>query len=93
MKRSEKKRFPLKRLIPHLTIVLSVMTLVFFIIDRYNEIMAFMTSEMSKWLFAILAVCSIVTSVCLIVENFREDDRMAAKQARMERRKERELKD
>ena len=72
----------MKRFIPHLTIILSVMTLVFFVIDRFNEIMAFMTSEMSKWVFALLALCAIITSVCLIIENFREDDRREARELR-----------
>ena len=72
----------MKRFIPHLTIILSVMTLVFFVIDRFNEIMAFMTSELSKWVFALLALCAIITSVCLIIENFREDDRREARELR-----------
>ena len=72
----------MKRFIPHLTIILSVMTLVFFVIDRFNEIMAFMTSELIKWVFALLALCAIITSVCLIIENFREDDRREARELR-----------
>lgn len=72
----------MKRFIPHLTIILSMMTLVFFVIDRFNEIMAFMTSELSKWVFALLALCAIITSVCLIIENFREDDRREARELR-----------
>ncbi len=44
--------------LPHLTIDLSLMTLTFFVIDRINRSMAFMTSEMSKFTFAGLAVCS-----------------------------------
>lgn len=72
----------MKRFIPHLTIILSVMTLVFFVIDRFNEIMAFMTSELSKWVFALLALCAIITSVCLIIENFRENDRREARELR-----------
>lgn len=72
----------MKRFIPHLTIILSVMTLVFFVIDRFNEIMGFMTSELSKWVFALLALCAIITSVCLIIENFREDDRREARELR-----------
>lgn len=72
----------MKQFIPHLTIILSVMTLVFFVIDRFNEIMAFMTSELSKWVFALLALCAIITSVCLIIENFREDDRREARELR-----------
>lgn len=77
----------MKRIFPHLTLVLSIMTLVFFIIERQNEVMAFMTSVMSQWVFAGLAVCAMVTSICLIVENFREDDRRAARAARMRRRR------
>ena len=45
----------LKKLIPHITIVLALMTLTFFVIDRFNSFMDFMTSEMSKWVFAALA--------------------------------------
>ena len=58
----------MKKFIPHLTIVLSAMTLTFFI-------MAFMTSELSKAVFAALAVCAAITSIYLIGDNFREDDR------------------
>ena len=76
----------MKRFIPHLTIVLSVMTLIFFCIDRVNEIMAFMTSEMSKYLFALLAVCAIITSICLIHEHFREDARREARELRRQKR-------
>ncbi len=65
----------MKKFIPHLTIVLSAMTLTFFIIDKFNEYMAFMTSELSKAVFAALAVCAAITSIYLIGDNFREDDR------------------
>lgn len=65
----------MKKFIPHLTIVLSAMTLTFFIIDKFNEYMAFMTSELSKAIFAALAVCAAITSIYLIGDNFREDDR------------------
>lgn len=75
----------MKRFIPHLTICLSLMTLAFFVIDRFNEIMAFMTSDMSKWLFAVLALCSIFTSVFLIGDNFREQERKERKAARSQR--------
>ena len=65
----------MKKSIPHLTIALSAMTLTFFIIDKFNEYMAFMTSELSKAVFAALAVCAAITSIYLIGDNFREDDR------------------
>ena len=63
----------LKRLIPHITIILA-MTLTFFVIDRFNEFMDFMTSEMSKWVFAALAVFAIATAVRLIAADWKGKD-------------------
>ena len=74
----------LSRALPHLTIILSVMTLVFFIVDGFNAVMAFMASDLSKDIFAVLAVCSISTSVMLIARQWKEDDRKARKAARQQ---------
>ncbi len=65
----------LKRLIPHITIILAMMTLTFFVIDRFNEFMDFMTSELSKWVFAALAVFALATAVRLIAADWKEEDR------------------
>ncbi len=65
----------LKKWIPHITIILALMTLTFFIIDRFNSFMDFMTSEMSKWVFAALAVFAIASAVRLIAADWREDER------------------
>ena len=70
------KRF-LSRILPHAVIVLSLMTLTFFGIDRFNPIMAFMTSELSKWVFALLAVTGFATAILLIGMQWGEDDRKA----------------
>ena len=64
-----------KKLIPHITIILALMTLTFFVIDRFNSFMDFMTSEMSKWVFAALAVFAIASAVRLIAADWREDER------------------
>ncbi len=74
------------RFIPHLTIVFSLMTLVFFCIDRVNIAMAFMTSELSKWVFAILAVLSCISAVMLIAAQWKDDARKARREARRRRR-------
>ena len=65
----------LKRLIPHITIILAMMTLTFFVIDRFNEFMDFMTSELSKWVFAALAVFALATAVRLIAADWKEKER------------------
>ncbi len=79
------KRF-FSRILPHAVIVLSLMTLTFFSIDRVNPIMAFMTSELSKWVFALLAVTGFFTAVLLIAAQWREDDRRARKAAHQHER-------
>ncbi len=75
------KRF-IQRVMPHAVIVLSLMTLTFFSIDRVNPIMAFMTSELSKWVFALLAVTGFTTAVFLIGMQWREDDRRTRRASR-----------
>ncbi len=67
----------LMRLIPHVAIILALMTLTFFVIDRFNEFMDFMTAEMSKWLFASLAVFAIAASVRLIAADLEKAEREA----------------
>jgi hypothetical protein len=72
----------LSRALPHLTIILAVMTLVFYVVDGFNAVMAFMASDLSKQIFAVLAVCAIISSVMLISRQWKEDDRKARKAAR-----------
>lgn len=75
----------MKKIFPHITIILALMTLTFFVIHQFNEMMGFMTSEMSQWVFAALAVFALVSSVRLIVCDWNEDRRARERQARMER--------
>ena len=76
------------RALPHITIILSLMTLVFFVVDGFNPIMAFMSNELSKKIFAVLAVCAVASSVMLIARQWQEDDRRARKLARQQRKQE-----
>ena len=64
------------------------MTLVFFVVDGFNPIMAFMSNELSKKIFAVLAVCGIASSVMLIARQWQEDDCRARKLARQQRKQE-----
>ena len=74
----------ISRVMPHLTIILGVMTLVFYVVDGFNAVMAFMASELSKQVFLALAICAILSSVMLIYRQWTEDDRKARKAARLE---------
>ena len=72
----------LARVLPHLTIILGIMTLVFYVVDGFNAVMAFMASELSKQVFMVLAVCSIISAIMLIARQWKEDDKKARKAAR-----------
>lgn len=53
----------MKRLLPHVVIVISGMLIVFFAIDRVNKPMGFMTNEFHKRLTFVLAILAIYYAV------------------------------
>lgn len=61
------KRRVFRVVLAHITALLSAMTITFFIIDRFNDAMEFMTSDLSKFLFLLLAILSLISSVVTIV--------------------------
>lgn len=56
----------LRKILPHLSILLSNMYIVFFLIDRVNGVMAFINNNLTKWLLVAASVVSIVNSIILI---------------------------
>lgn len=75
----------LKKLLPHVTIVLSLMTLTFFVINQFNTMMGFMTSRISLWVFALLALAALLTAARLIASDLREARRRRERLARQRR--------
>ncbi|MCR5610897.1 MAG: hypothetical protein K6F68_03595 [Clostridiales bacterium] len=70
------KRRVFRVVLAHITALLSVMTITFFIIDRFNDAMEFMTSDLSKVLFLVLAVLSLISSIVTIVCLWVNPDRI-----------------
>ncbi len=62
----------LKKILPHLCIIIALMMLTFFVIDQINTAMNFINNQMFKWLLMVFSVCAIATSILLIVENRRK---------------------
>lgn len=54
------------KLMPHISIIISVMMIVFFFIDRVNSAMAFINNDITKMLLLILSIISIINSIFLI---------------------------
>ena len=67
--------------LPHASIVMAGMLIVFFCIDRVNTPMGFMTNEFHKWLTFFLALISIGYSVFVIMYQ-RHQERLAEKRRR-----------
>ena len=68
----------MRKLLPHATIIISAMYLVFFVIDRFNEPMAFVNNRMTKALLLVMCVISTVNAVALIQYD-REKERKRQK--------------
>lgn len=56
----------LRKLLPHASIVISVMYFVFFFIDRVNSSMAFINNNITKGLLFVLCLISIFNAIRLI---------------------------
>ena len=65
----------LRKILPHVAIIPSMMYFVFFCIDRVNSAMAFINNDITKWLLVILGVISIYDAVLLIVEDQKRAER------------------
>ena len=75
----------MRKLLPHVTIVMCLMYAVFFGIDRVNPAMAFIDNEITKWLLLFLCLFSIVEAVWLIADD-RRRERMRQKRRAAKKR-------
>ena len=62
----------LKKLIPHICIILSLMMLTFFVVDKFNPGMNFVGNAAFKVLLAIYGVAVLAASGYLIAYNRRQ---------------------
>ena len=75
-----------KSALPHACIIVSLMMLVFFVIDRMNKHQEFMTNEFHKWLTLVLCITGIGTSIIASGYN-RRVQRARQKKAQAAKRK------
>jgi len=59
----------------HANIIVGMMFVVFFVIDRFNPAMEFLTSSLSKWLMLFLAVSSVIGGLFAAVFLFQKQKR------------------
>ena len=56
----------LKKIIAHISVIISLMYIVFFHIDRVNTMMAFIDHPITKTLMYVLSVTSVITAYTLL---------------------------
>ena len=70
----------------HASMIIGMMFVVFFVIDRFNPAMEFLTSSLSKWLMLVLALCAMITglysAIFLFQKQKRRDDKRSQAQTR-----------
>jgi formate hydrogenlyase subunit 3/multisubunit Na+/H+ antiporter MnhD subunit len=70
------KRF--EKVLPHISIILSAMVIIFYIIDQFNNSMALLEDQVTKVLILFLGICSLATAILFILMQ-----RQAEKKRRM----------
>ncbi|HWS29013.1 MAG TPA: hypothetical protein VN512_02750 [Clostridia bacterium] len=68
------KKYMLRTLLTHATIVLSVVFLVFFCIDRFNPAMEFIGSDISDWLLCAFCVIALLSSILSAVQLYKKGE-------------------
>ena len=60
-------------ILTHLTVILSLMFVVFLILDQFNPMMNFIDNDASRWLLAILCLTGVLRSLLFWSRSGRED--------------------
>ncbi len=60
-----------EKVMPHISIILSGMMIVFFVVDRFNSAMAFIDNDGTKILLLLLSVTSIINASMLVAHQRR----------------------
>ena len=69
------RNFNLKRVIPHVSVVCSLILLVLYIINLFNDSMGFLRGSEFEFLLVIAIVSAFLTAVFLVRDNWQDDKR------------------
>ena len=70
----------IRKLLPHVGIILALMFITFFIVDKFNGAMNFIGNDISKGLLLVFSLVSIGNS-CLLIHQNRKAARRRAERA------------
>jgi len=61
----------LRKIMPHICIILSLMMLTFYVIDQVNRAMGFMDNDLFRGLFLAYCLAVVVTASMMVADNRR----------------------
>lgn len=68
----------------HACMIMAIMLMTFFVIERFNSSMEFMTSQISQWFFLLFAVCTLILAILSIIDRRKQVRLQRLKQVAME---------
>ena len=63
----------LEALLPHLVLILSLVLLTYFVIDQFNEAMAFLANAITKWMLCLFCILTLTLALVSILR--KKNDR------------------
>lgn len=62
-------------ILAHVSIILSIMFIVFLILDQFNRAMNFLSNGISSVLLAVLCVVSMINAIVILYQNYQRNNR------------------
>jgi predicted membrane channel-forming protein YqfA (hemolysin III family) len=81
------KQHPVWNIFSHIAVIGSTMFLVFFLIDRVNPAMDFLTSELSKWCLFFFCLSALMTGLCSATYLFKREKKASLRSQAMSRQR------
>lgn len=63
-----------RKVLPHVTVILSLMFAVFLILDQFNPMMNFIDNDISRWLLAALCAAGLAQSILTYKDGGKENE-------------------
>lgn len=71
-KKNHPVRTVINTLFAHVSVIVSLIVLICFVLDKFNDAMDFMTADISRWLIGISALIAIINGILTIVSLWKK---------------------
>lgn len=71
-KRKHFMRTAINTLFAHASVIISLVVLICFVLDKFNDAMDFMTADISRWFIGVSALIAIINGILTIVSLWKK---------------------